>query len=353
MKTIFVGPLPNPITGQAVCFKKIVDQYPEERRIVIDNFKYRNKVLSTLYVYLRTMMIFLLSKRKLNCIYMTCSRSLLGFIKDMPVLLLGKIRKIRIVNHLHGSDFGEFAEHFPSKKFLLWLYRQTETIVLMDAMKEQFAIFPTMKIWTVPNFYDELFDSYKDKFKKNSGQVLFLSNLMKSKGIIEFIESADKILMDDRLNIVIAGAFMGDKYMSEQAIRDLLEPKFLRLSEKYGKRFSYKGFVNGNEKAKLYAESDVFILPSYTEGFPISIIEAMRMGCTILTTDVDYLLELITTKNGTIIPFDAINDMSKYVWAEFKSEGALLQKQAYNVDLAKSNYSEKKYVERLKQILEN
>lgn len=352
MKILFVGPLPEPVTGQAVCFKKIVDQYSINDRIVVDTFKYRNKVLSTLYVYIKLIQILLLDSKNVACIYMTCSRSLLGFIKDVPVFLMGKLLKLRVINHLHGADFNAFVESFPAKSFLLWLYKGSETIVLLDSMREQFSSFPNMKLWTVPNFYDNSFDSYQHTGIKNKGQILFLSNLMKSKGIIEFIESADRILSNEKLSIVIAGSFMGDKHMTEQSIRSLIEPKLKRLSTKYEKRFSYKGFVSGDAKIRLYAESDIFILPSYTEGFPISIIEAMRMGCTIHSTDVDYIPNIVCDQNGTIIPLNDLKNIHIYIETEVNDQKQMRLKQKHNTDYALNNYSESKYLNSLQEIIE-
>ncbi len=351
MKILFVGPLPIPVTGQSICFKKIVDQYRNDQKIVVDNSKYKSKVLSAIYVYLQIILIFIKHSNKIECIYITCSRSLLGFLKDVPVLLLGKMLNVRIINHLHGSDFKSFEYNFPIKKLLHWLYNGVESIVLHESMKDQFSNFANMKIWVVPNFYDKSLDLYTDVITKNRGQILFLSNLMKSKGIIEFVENADQILKDPCKSIVIAGAFMGDKYISEKKLKALLKPEFQRLTNKYKNRFSYKGFVTGKEKIDLYSRSDIFILPSYSEGFPISIIEAMRLGCLIIATEVDYLPNIISQKNGSLIPFHDFKNIDKYIDKELSDQLLVSKKQRNNIITSKEKHSESSYIQNLKAII--
>lgn len=55
----------------------------------------------------------------------------------------------------------------------------------------------------------------------------------------------------------------------------------------------FLGAVYGNEKLEVFRSCDFFLLPSYNEGFPIAIIEAMSAGLPIITTPVGGIPDVI------------------------------------------------------------
>ncbi len=72
---------------------------------------------------------------------------------------------------------------------------------------------------------------------------------------------------------------------------------------------NFIGWVSGEEKVKLLTESDVFLLPSYYEGLPISILEAMSYNMPIIATDVGGIPTIVKGNiNGILIkPGDQIS----------------------------------------------
>ena len=65
---------------------------------------------------------------------------------------------------------------------------------------------------------------------------------------------------------------------------------------------NYIGWISGDDKINHLSKADAFILPSYNEGLPISILEAMTYGLPIISTNVGGIPELIKDKvNGLII----------------------------------------------------
>jgi len=61
----------------------------------------------------------------------------------------------------------------------------------------------------------------------------------------------------------------------------------------------FKGFVGEYEKRLYYASSDVFVLPSFAEGFPMTLLEASAFGLPIIASDLDVLRPIITdNQNG-------------------------------------------------------
>ena len=98
--------------------------------------------------------------------------------------------------------------------------------------------------------------------------VTFLGRITVQKGPEYFIEAAAKVLKRcDNVRFVMAGS--GD--MMNRSIRQVAR---LGISD----RFHFTGFLRGNEVQKMFALSDVYVMPSVSEPFGISPLEAMRSG---------------------------------------------------------------------------
>lgn len=98
--------------------------------------------------------------------------------------------------------------------------------------------------------------------------VTFLGRITFQKGPEYFIEAAAKVLKRcDNVRFVMAGS--GD--MMNRSIRQVAR---FGISD----RFHFTGFLRGNEVQKMFALSDVYVMPSVSEPFGISPLEAMRSG---------------------------------------------------------------------------
>ncbi len=63
--------------------------------------------------------------------------------------------------------------------------------------------------------------------------------------------------------------------------------------------FDVPGWISDQEKIEeIYRKSIVYILPSYNEGMPMSILEAMSYGLPIISTDVGSIPSVVNEKNG-------------------------------------------------------
>jgi len=66
-------------------------------------------------------------------------------------------------------------------------------------------------------------------------------------------------------------------------------------------RFIYLGYVDGIKKIEAFKQANVLVLPSYGEGLPITILEALNFGLPIISTEVGAIPEIITNKEGILI----------------------------------------------------
>ena len=351
---LMFGPLLPPIHGQSLAFSRFYESIGDKQKIVIDtnleNSSKAMKIFATLKITF--LILFKTLFLKYDIAYMTCSRSILGSLKDVLFINLVSFRKKRIINHLHGSDFYDFLHKTPTwyRKILFHTYNKIDTsIVLLENMKEQFKDFHKMRLEVVPNFYDKELENTSGKKDVKNIRLLYLSNIIKSKGIFELIDAFDDLSQKhDNIILNIAGDFMGDEFMSIK----MVEKEFFKKI-KNNDKVNFLGKVSGKKKIKLLQSSDIFVLPTYykSEAFPISIIEAMVSKNAIVTTNFKYLPEIVNKKNGILV--DTENTHALYQGIEnLIKDKTFQQMQEFNFIHAKEKYCLDNYLGKLSKIIE-
>ena len=140
--------------------------------------------------------------------------------------------------------------------------------------------------------------------------ILFASRLLIHKGIIEFIDAAELIKKKYKnINFIVAGQI------------DRNNPSFIEkdLLEKYEKKKVIKYIGYEKNIKKLFKKSSIIVLPSYREGTPKVIIEALSYGLPVIASKISGCKTLIkNNSNGILVPVknvkalaDAIIRLSK------------------------------------------
>ncbi|WP_241958984.1 glycosyltransferase [Staphylococcus equorum] len=135
--------------------------------------------------------------------------------------------------------------------------------------------------------------------QSNDVVVSFIGRLVKEKGILDLLESYDKLVSENVKFIII-----GDLPESER------DNETVNLINKYRKEKNiiFTGQISNTNE--YLAISDIYCLPSYREGMPRSIIEAMSMKNAIIATNIrGSREEVINNETGFLVPLQA----SKYI----------------------------------------
>ena len=141
------------------------------------------------------------------------------------------------------------------------------------------------------------------KIKQSDIVITFIGRLVKEKGILELL-SAFKQINNDSLKLIV----IGDLHQSE---RDQLT---IRQLEKYrnDNNIIFTGLVH-DVNHYLYL-SDIFCLPSYREGMPRSILEAMAMKNAIIATDIRGCREeIIDEQHGFLVPTHSSDKLAEKI----------------------------------------
>lgn len=346
-KILLFGPLPPPITGQSKAFHLVCESIKDKH--IINTTRFSSKIISTLCTIIQT--LYFICTKNISKVYFTCSRSKLGGFRDILLLLLSRIRKIRVINHLHGFDFYHYSQTLnPFYRYIFnYAYEWVDTsIVLHDSMVKEFRDFKKMRIETVVNSYDRLLEIHDEIDVKvaNKINILFLSNIMQSKGIFIFLEALKLLHKETNdFTVNIAGGFIDDYLMSSVDAKRNFYNEIGKLKQN-GVDVNYLGTVYGEDKTKVLVDSDIFVLPTFhkTEAFPISIIEAMRTGCAIITTNHNIIPDIVSSHNGILAEPNSVNSLAECLKELLLNKKKIESFKKQNIMEAKIKYSPERYI---------
>lgn len=198
----------------------------------------------------------------------------------------------KTILHIHGGGFKDYYATNPT-----WIAKTLNSsdaiITLSESWREYYAsitngpaIFILENIIANPNI--------SKRNKSTKCNLLFLGKIEQLKGIYDLLEVLyqNKQNFSDKIELHIGGGGEVDKLkelISEYELENMV---------------CYEGFVSGNKKEALLNNCDAYILPSYTEGLPVSILEAMSYGKPILSTPVGGIPEVVKDNGILFEPGD-------------------------------------------------
>lgn len=219
-----------------------------------------------------------------------------------------------LVIHVHATEFDRSGENV--NQLVYDLERQgmlaADRVITVSNLTRNIVInrygIDSAKVVTVHNAVD--FQSYKDMDVEKGVKekvVTFLGRITYQKGPEYFIEAANKVLKAyPNVRFVMAGS--GD--LMNRSIRRVAK---LRIAT----HFHFTGFLKGQDVQKMFAQSDVYVMPSVSEPFGISPLEAMRSGVPTIISKQSGVAEVL--KHALKVDFwdvdalaDAIYGLLKY-----------------------------------------
>lgn len=162
------------------------------------------------------------------------------------------------------------------------------------------------EVFYLPNGVDlEIFnpDLYKENHKNNPFTILCPSRIVKAKGIFDLVKAADILVNKQKLYdlqfLLIEGGNFNPGYHDTAFVSQLKK----QISSLHLEKFF--NFLDGRPyhlMPQLYSQSDVTVLPSYSEGFGLVIIEAMAMKQPVIATNVGDIPKIIKDgQDGLIV----------------------------------------------------
>lgn len=273
-----------------------------------------------------------------------------SFYRKYIAFLICKTFGKKIIVHMHGAEFKEFYRDSNNviKSKIIKLLTGVDVVLVLGKQWQEYVLsldkgINAIILKNAVNTTNEIITKSEEKIN-----ILFLAVLIERKGIFDLIEAA-KLIKDEnklsnfKLNFVIAGS--GEE---EQKSKDVVN------RYKLDNQFKFVGWVNGEQKKQLLKDSDIFVLPSYNEGLPVAILEAMSYGIPVISTNVGSIEEAIKHEyNGFIHSPGDINMLKEYI------EGLVVDSKKWkrfsenSKKIIEKEYSTKEYFKNIESIYLN
>ena len=218
---------------------------------------------------------------KPDLVYITPNSAGSPFYKDFITVMMLKMMGQKIVMHFHNKGVATRQ----NRKLDNWMYKHyfkgVKLILLADALYEDVKRFVKREdVFVCPNAIPVISMANDEPERTDAvPHILWLTNIMKTKGIMEYL-SALKILKDK--GVKFQADFVGGltKEMSGEQFDSALSMMGLNGC------CTYYGPKYGDDKYSFFSQADVFVLHSYTEAFPVSILEAMQFALPVVASNV-------------------------------------------------------------------
>lgn len=193
----------------------------------------------------------------------------------------------KVVGISHGTCIRQLMNNDFQKEYILSQIKNLDKIFSLHA--EQKRIIENLfnikesKVRVLGSGYNEDIFKIKNIEKpKDKIKISYAGKLSFSKGLVSFIKSLEELpYSSEKLSLVFCGD--GSEKDEVEYIKDLAG------KSKY--EIEFTGRINQSELSEVLNSSDIFVLPSFYEGLPLVILEAMACGNMVVSTDLDGVSE--------------------------------------------------------------
>lgn len=227
-----------------------------------------------------------------------------SFYRKYYVAKLCKKKNKKVIIHLHGSEFKDFynSGNKRRKKEIQELFTIADASIVLGEDWKQFilGIAPNANVIVINNAV--ALPNISSRVNRDSRTFLFLGALIQRKGVMDLLEAVKQMKNRSVLNFRVLIAGSGAE---ETRLREYVKQKGLQSD------VEFLGWITKEQKPSLLAKADVLVLPSYNEGLPIAILEAMSYALPIISTNVGSIAEAVQEDvNGFLIAPGDVNALA-------------------------------------------
>jgi len=226
--------------------------------------------------------ILTLKREQFQLCYLTINAKGPAWLKELVIVALVKFYRTPLVYHYHNKGVAENSTNFIKRKLYTFQFKNTKTILLSPLLYKDIEPFVNEnEVYYCPNGMPSSTSIKKDSLIKDIPKIatiLFLSNLIESKGVYILLEAC-LVLKKKQIpfRCVIIG---GEGNISAKQLEEKVQDYNLQ------NEVEYLGKMYGLEKENAFATADLFAFPTYyhNETFGLVNLEAMQQELPIIST---------------------------------------------------------------------
>lgn len=302
---LVLGPHLGAISGVSAHLKSLL-RSTLAREYVLDHFQTgregRSESRGRRRLRLATSPLALFTKiraRRPEIVHLNTSLNVGAFWRDMAYAIVARLHGARIVCQVHG---GKLPQEFLGSSrvahaLLRALLRMADAVVVLAEveLRAYRRFLPGKRIVLLPNGVDPALFAQPGR-SLPAGQPLrlvFLGRLARVKGVEELLQGL-RMALDRGANVQLCIAGSGPQEAGLRA-----QVAGLGLQE----TVTFAGATFEGGKSALLRGTDVFVLPSYSEGLPIALLEAMAAGNAVIATPVGAIPDVVLPEqHGLLVP---------------------------------------------------
>lgn len=195
----------------------------------------------------------------------------------------------KIYGVCHGSDLRQFSKNPLQRERIRKNIGKLNGVIVLHREQKQIVqkmfLLPPDRIHIVGVGYNQTVFRRRKTEKLRKKQIAFAGKVTEKKGIFSLLRAVEKLPYDENeLAIKIAGG-IGTKQEFEEICKLAKESRY---------PITFLGLLSQQELAETFCQSDVFVLPSFYEGLPLVVLEAMACGCKVVCSDIPGVKEWLS-----------------------------------------------------------
>ena len=252
------------------------------------------KLYRSLRIYFKV--LYNLISFKPDVVYVVVSTVGIGLYKDFLVILLLKLLGKKPLIHLHNKGVKRWSKKRLNRMVYNIIFGKSHVILLSKKLyfDVEDYIYEREVFYCGNGIVNTLNTTANPYLKTNvTPKLLFLSNLMESKGVLILLEALGKLSVRGLdFHCILVGK---PADITISALNKKIQ--ILNIESKV----TYVGAKYGEEKEKIFLDSDIFVFPTLEDCFPLVILEAMHYGLPCITTNEGAIPDMIIHGESGII----------------------------------------------------